>query len=137
MLLNEALLFFEKYHGGSYTTIEKKTEKDGFVKLSHSVVRFINYYNIKEIKAQNKQPTARRDFERVIIPHILKENLNTKNILLSCYTTKKHKTKTSYFYKDKAITEAQYYDGIKEKKPSYKIGNIFTVKLCDIIKIGG
>ena len=137
MLLKNCLNFFKDYHGGSYTTMTKKTEKNGFVKITRCVVRFVNYYNIKEIKNQNKQQAAAREFERVIIPHILKENINTKNILLSCYTTKKHKTKTSYFYNDIEITEDQYYTGLKEKKKNYNIDNIFIVKLCDVVNLGG
>lgn len=127
--------YFASHKRGIYTKLTKKTNKNGFIKIVHYVVRFVNYYNIKEIKAQNKT-SVKCDYERVIIPHILKENTHTNNILLSCYTTKNHSAKTSYFYNDDAITEGAYYEGIKEKKPSYNISNIFTVNINDIVAIG-
>lgn len=137
MTINKLLLFFANYKSGTYTTVIKATEKNGYKKISFCVCRFVNYYNIKEIKAQNKT-SAKRDYERVIIPHILKENTNTKNILLSCYTTKnsKQKTNTKYYFNNIEITKQQYYDGIKEKEKKYNIDNLFNIKIDDILKIG-
>lgn len=136
MLLNTALQFFNTYHRGTYTIMQKATEKNGFKKITRCVVRFVNYYSIKEIKERAAIESKPREYERVIIPHILKENTNTNNILLLCYTTKKHKAKSKYFYNDIEITEDQYYTGINEKKRVYKIDNIFTVKLCDVVALG-
>lgn len=138
MDLNTFLLFCANYKRGTYTTLEKQTEKNGYTKITSCVCRFVNYYNIKTVKAQNKQP-IKKDYERIIIPHILKENTNTKNVLLLVYTTKnsKQKAKTSYFYNGEPITKAQYYEGIQEKEKNYNIDNLFTVKLCDVLSIGG
>lgn len=137
MTINKLLLFFANYHTGTYTTVIKATEKNGYKKISFYVCRFVNYYNIEEIKAQNKT-SVKRDYERIIIPHILKENTNTNNILLSCYTTKnsRQKTNTKYYFNDIEITKQQYYDGIKEKEKKYNIDNLFNIKIDDILKIG-
>ena len=137
MTINKLLLFFANYKSGTYTTVLKATEKNGYKKVCFYVCRFVNYYSIKEIKAQNKA-SVKRDYERVIIPHILKENTNTNNILLSCYTTKnsKQKTNTKYYFNDIEITKQQYYDGIKEKEKKYNIDNLFNIKIDDILKIG-
>lgn len=138
MNIEKAINFYKNYKRGSYTTLQKQTVKNGFVKIVKCVCRFVNYYNIATVKQENKQP-IKRDYERVIIPHILKENTNTKNVLLLVYTTKnsKQKAKTSYFYNDEPITKEQYYEGIGEKEKNYNIDNLFTVKLCDVLSIGG
>ena len=138
MTINKLLLFFANYHTGTYTTVIKATEKNGYKKISFCVCRFVNYYNIKENKMQNKTPSKIVNYERIIIPHILKENTNTNNILLSCYTTKnsRQKTKTKYYFNDVEITKQQYYDGIKEKEKKYNIDNLFNIKIDDILKIG-
>lgn len=138
MNIDKLLNFFKNYKRGTYTTVQKQTVKNGFIKITSCVCRFVNYYNIKTVKQENKQP-IKKDYERVILPHILKENTNTKNILLLVYTTKnsKQKAKTSYFYNGEPITKAQYYEGIQEKEKNYNIDNLFTVKLCDVLSIGG
>lgn len=137
MTINKLLLFFANYKSGTYTTVLKATEKNGYKKVSFYICRFVNYYSIKEIKQQNKT-SVKRDYERVIIPHILKENTNTKNILLSCYTTKnsKQKTNTKYYFNNIEITKQQYYEGIQEKEKNYNIDNLFNIKIDDILKIG-
>lgn len=137
MELNDLLLFFKNYKRGSYTAMTKQTEKDGYKKITSCVIRFVNYYNIKEIKEAKKQPT-KKEYERVILPHILKENTNTKNILLLCYTTKNsaQKSKNSFYYNDKPITEAEYYSATNTKK-SHNIDCVFSVKIDNILSLGG
>lgn len=138
MNINKIIDFFKSYKRGTYTTIQREANKNGYTKIVKLVCRFVNYYNIKTVKAENRQP-IKKDYERVILPHILKENTNTKNILLLVYTTKnsKQKAQTSYFYNDEPITKAQYYEGIQEKEKAYNIDNLFTVKACDVVSIGG
>lgn len=137
MNIDKIINFFKNYKRGTYTTVQKQTIKNGYIKITKCVCRFVNYYNIETVKAENKQP-IKKDYERVILPHILKENTNTKNILLLVYTTKngKQKAKTSYFYNGEEITKAQYYEGIQEKEKTYNIDNLFTVKLCDVLSVG-
>lgn len=138
MDIKSALTFFQNYKRGSYTRIVKTTNKDGYIKTVSMVCRFVNYYNIKEIKEANKQP-IKKDYEKIILPHILKENTNTNNILLLVYVTKnsKQKAKTTYFYNDDPITEAEYYAGINENKKAFAPGCVMSFKLCDVVSIGG
>lgn len=138
MKIENILSFFKNYKRGTYTRVIKQTNKDGYIKRVAMVCRFVNYYNISEIKNANKQP-VKKDFERVIIPHILKENTNTKNILLLVYLTKNSKqhAKTQYFYNDDPITEAEYYSGIKENKKPCAPGCVISFKISDVLSIGG
>lgn len=138
MNIEKALLFFTNYKKGCYTSIIKATEKGGFKKVVAMVCRFVNYYHIKEVKEAKKQP-VKKEYEKIILPHILKENTNTNNVLLLVYTTKNSKqhAKTSYFYNNEPITEAAYYEGIKEKKKAVAPSCVMTLKLADVISIGG
>lgn len=138
MDIKSALTFFKNYKRGSYTRIVKTTNKDGYIKTVSMVCRFVNYYNIKEIKEANKQP-IKKDYEKIILPHILKENTNTNNILLLVYLTKnnRQKAKTQYFYNNDPITEAEYYNGIKENKKAFAPSCVMSFKLCDVVSIGG
>ena len=138
MDIKSTINFFNTYKRGTYTRIVKQTNKDGFIKRVAMVCRFVNYYNIKSIKEQNKQP-SKKEYERVILPHILKENTNTNNILLLVYVTNnnKQKAKTSYFYNNDPIIEAEYYEGIREKKRASAPGCVMSFKLCDVVSLGG
>lgn len=138
MTIENIKKFFKNYHVGAFTRIEKATNKNGYIKRVAMVARFVNYYNIASVKALNKTP-SHKDYERVIIPHILKENLNTKNTLLLVYTTnnEKQKAKTSYFYNGEPITENEYYNGINEKKRVNNNSVVFTFNINDILSIGG
>ena len=136
MTQKEIMLFFENYKRGSYTTITKKTEKNGFVKLSRMVCRFVNYYNIKQVKEKGASHQAPRAFEIQIIPHILKLNTNTNNLLLCVYTTNHHKAHTKYFYNDAEISASEYYEGIGEKPRENNATQVFNFKACEIVSIG-
>lgn len=133
----QVINFFTTYKRGTYTRIVKENDKNGFKKRVVMVARFVNYYNIKEIKEAKKQP-IKKEYERVILPHILKENINTKNILLLVYLTKnkRQKAKTSYFYNNVEITEDQYYQGINEKKRNSAPDCLICFKLADVVSIG-
>ena len=130
------ILFFNNYKRGSYTTIKKETEKNGFKKVVTMVCRFVNYYNIKSIKEKGASETKARPYEVAIIPHILKLNTNTNNLLLCVYTTNKHHAKTSYYYNGETITEAQYYEGIGEKKRDNAPSVIINFKACEVVSLG-
>ena len=138
MNIDKALQFFDNYKKGTYTNVTKATNKDGFTKVVSMVVRFVNYYNIKENKEANKKP-IKKDYEKNILPHILKENINTNNILLLVYLTKnqQQKAKTTYFYNGQIITEAEYYAGIKENKKPAAPSCVLSFKLADVVSIGG
>ena len=128
--------FLQNYKRGCYTTIIKKTEKDGFIKVTRLVCRFVNYYNIKAIK-EKATTGAPRAYEVQIIPHILKLNTNTNNLLLCVYTTHHHKAHATYFYKDAQISEEEYYNGINEKKRASYPCEVMTFKACEVVSLGG
>ena len=138
MTIENILKFFKNYKTGTYASIEKVTNKNGFVKRVLMVCRFVNYYNIKQVKEANKKPTH-KEYERVIIPHILKQNTNTNNTLLMVYLTNNHrqKAKTTYFYNDKPITETDYYNGINEKKRANVLTPVMSFNISDIVALGG
>lgn len=137
MTEKEIILFFKNYKKGSYTTIIKKTEKNGFVKVSRLVCRFVNYYNIKTVKEKGiATQAAPRAFEIQIIPHILKLNTNTNNLLLCVYTTNHHKAHAKYFYNDCEISASAYYEGIGEKPRENNITQVYNFKACDVVSIG-
>lgn len=138
MTEQQIINFFKTYKRGCYTKIVKTTQKDGYIKKVVVVGRFVNYYNIKSVK-EKATTTAqkKRDYERVIIPHILKLNTNTNNLLLCVYATNHHRAKTTYFYKDKEISEAEYYAGINEKKRDNDKSIVYNFKACDVVALGG
>jgi hypothetical protein len=138
MLLKDIENFFKNYKRGAYTRIEKATNKNGYEKRVAMVCRFVNYYNIKQVKEANKTPTH-KEYERIILPHILKENTNTKNILLMVYMTQntRQKAKTSYFYNGAVISEDAYYQGIGEKKRPSSATPVICFNINDVVSLGG
>lgn len=139
MKIENVLSFFGNYKKGTYTRIVKETTTEsGYTKRTKLVGRFVNYYNIKEVVEQGKSEKEYkvRDFEEQIIPHILKKNLNTKNILLCVYTTKHHKAYTTYYHNGYEITEEEYYLKSGEKKKPHSLTPVFNFKLSDIVTLG-
>lgn len=136
MTQNEILLFFENYKRGSYTRITKQSEKNGFKKITSLVCRFVNYYNIKSVKDRGATMPNPRPYEIQIIPHILKLNTNTNNLLLCVYLTNHHKTHTKYYYNDIEITAAEYYTGINEKPREYHETQLFNFKAAEVVALG-
>lgn len=129
--------WYETYRKGTYVPIVKVTDKDGFEKHTRMVGRFVNYYNIASVKAKGTGESKPRDYEQQIIPHILKTNLNTQNDLLMVYTTNHHKAHTKYYYKGVEISKEEYYKGIGEKEKNYAPSVLFSMKLNDILSVGG
>ena len=103
------------------------------------VGRFVNYYKLKSVIAKGKTEdmSKKRDYEKTIIPHVLKENLNTKNTLLMVYKTNHHRAYSTYYYCGMEITEEEYYLGIGEKKKDYGDTPLFMFKLNEIVSVGG
>lgn len=139
MELVNVLSFFRKYKKGTYTRVVKETTTEsGYKKVTKMVGRFVNYYNIKEVvmSGKSEKESKPRLFEEQIIPHILKKNLNTLNVLLCVYTTKHHKARTTYYHNGYEITEEEYYLHSGEKKKSYGETPVFNFKLKDVVKLG-
>ena len=133
------LKFYDTYKKGSFTKVIKlKDNKNGYFKKSVFLARFVNYYNIKEVKEKNQDATSikKRDYELQIIPHILKLNLNTNNLLLCIYPVKNHKTQSIYYFNDMEITADQYYKNSGDKIPDNKPSLIYTLKLDEVLTIG-
>ena len=127
------------YIKGTYVVIEKITFKGEFTKLTRMVARFVNYYNIESVKAKGKSENESkpRDYEKAIIPHVLKENLNTQNTLLMVYKTNHHKAHSKYYYHDMEISEQEYYEQSGDKKKDYGDTPLFMFKMQDVLSVGG
>ena len=137
MNISNALEFFKNYKKGTYKSlIRETTTESGYTKRTKIVSRFVNYYNIKEVVMSGPKESKPREYEKSIIPHILKENLNTKNILLCAYSTKHHKPHTTYYYKGYKITKEEYYAKSGEKEKPYRETLVFNYKLSDIVSLG-
>ena len=128
--------FYTKhYHKGSFVQLVKETNDNGYVKETTMVVMLVNYYNTKEAKQANRQPSAPKAYENTIIPHILKTNTNTGNTLVMVHTTEKHKSHSKYWLNGQPITKDQYYVGTG-KKPSAPT-HTMSIRLSTIKSIGG
>ena len=136
MKKEQIIRFFDTYKKGTYTKVVKATTKNGFTKVTKMVCRFVNYYNVASVKEKGATPQAPRDYEETIIPHILKVNHHTNNTLLNVYVTNHHKAHTEYYYNDTIITEAQYYEGIGEKKRDYAPTPLFSFKADEVVSLG-
>ena len=130
--------WFEKYHKGSYVVIVKETYHGDFTKQTKMVTRFVNYYNIESVKAKGKTETSKaRDYEQQIIPHVLKRNTNTNNVLLSVYVTNHHKAHSRYFWQGVEINEDDYYLMSGDTRKDYAPTPLFMFKLDDVVSVGG
>lgn len=129
--------WFEQYHKGTYVVVVKNTKKNGYEKTTRMVARFVNYYNIASVRAKGTSESKPRDYELQIIPHVLKTNLNTQNDLLMVYTTNHHKAHTKYYYNGQEIDKETYYNGIGEKEKNYGQSVLFSMKLNEILSVGG
>lgn len=122
---------------GKLTKIVYERNENGYTKTTTMVVRFVNYYNLKSVKASGKQPsTNQKPNIQVLIPHILTYNTNTNNYLLHCYPMPNIKSKS--VYKDpngQTIDKATYELAVQTKRK----GNpspILQIKVQDLISIG-
>lgn len=138
MTQTEFTKFYDSYKHGSYTKLIKQKTSGNYKKVTTMIIRFVNYFNIKSVKEKQTDSTQikTRDYEIQIIPHVLKLNTNTNNLLLSAYKTNKHKAYTKYYLNDIEITENEYYLNSGDKKRNNNDTIIFNFKLCDVLKIG-
>ena len=136
MKQEQIIRFFDTYKKGTYTKVVKETIKNGFMKRTKMVCRFVNYYNIASVKAKGAEPKPAREYEETIIPHVLKINHNTNNTLLQVYATNHHRAHVEYYYNDVAISEADYYAGIGEKKRDYAPTPLFSFKADEVVSLG-
>lgn len=137
MTQQQFINFYENYKRGSYTKMTKQKTRGNYKKVTSIVVRFVNYFNIKAIKEKGTNPASAkpREYEKQIIPHVLKLNTNTNNLLLCAYKTNQHKPHTKYYYNDNEITAEEYYAQSGDKL-SNADSVVFNIKLNDIISIG-
>lgn len=131
--------WYEEYRKGTYVVIVKETYHGEFTKQTRMVVRFVNYYNIESViaKGKSEKDSKARDYEETYIPHILKLNRNTNNILLNCYVTNHHKAHSRYFYQGYEISEEEYYEQSGDTKKNYPQSVLYSMKLEDIVSVGG
>lgn len=136
MNIKEFEEFYNSYKRGTYTKLVKQKTTGNFKKVTTAVVRFVNYYNIKTIKEKTTAAAAApRLYELQIIPHVLKQNLNTKNVLLCAYATNHHRAHNKYYEGDVQITKEEYYlkSGEKEKSSA---SIVYNLKIDDVVSIG-
>ena len=128
-----------QYKKGTYVVIERATTNGELAKLTRVVGRFVNYYEIESVKAKGKSESDSkpRDYEHVLIPHVLKENLNTQNTLLMVYKTNHHHAHSRYFYQGIEITREKYYELSGEKERTYGDNPLFMFKINEILSVGG
>lgn len=136
MTQEKFIIFYDSYKRGSYTKLVKEKQSGDYKKITAMVIRFVNYYNIKSIKEKATAEGKKREYEIQIIPHVLKLNTNTNNLLLCAYTTNKHKAHTKYYFKDNEISSDEYYLKNGDKKQDYKPTVLYNFKLNDVISIG-
>lgn len=130
--------FYNNYKPGTYTNIIKVKTIGEYKKVTAAVVRFVNYYNIKTIKEKLNGFTqgAKRDYEIQIIPHVLKLNTNTQNLLLCVYITNHHKFYSKYYFNDEEITSDEYYLKSGDKKRNDQKSVVYNFKLCELMQAG-
>lgn len=127
--------FYKNYRPGSYTRLTKEKTIGDYKKVTSMVVRFINYYHIKTVMDRGNTEPKPRPYEIAIIPHILKLNTNTNNLLLCVYNTNHHKTTSLYYYKDQPITADEYYAASGDKLVNNN-SVVYNIKLNDVVTIG-
>jgi len=130
-LFNSKTIKKGKFYTITYVSVDPKS---GYTKTTTTKTRFVNYYNIKSVKASGKTPMV-KPYETTIIPHILTYNTNTNQYYLHCYIAPN--TKTISTYKDnngKDIDKATYQAMVKPSNGRPNI--VYTKKVQDIISIG-
>ena len=137
MTKNDFQKWYDNYHKGTYVVVLRETTIKGFTRQTKVVCRFVNYYNIESVKAKVTGTSKPREYEKQIIPHVLKTNLNTNNDLLMCYATNHHKAHEKFIYEGKPITKEQYYLGIGEKERKHNESVVYAMKLNEIVSVGG
>ena len=115
---------------GAWFTIEYKSEKNGYVKTTKSIVRLIPYKS--KNNGEEKVKKANNDIH---LTENLIFNTNTNKTRLQVFLTKcpNHKPKSVYEYLGNEITKEEYYEGTG-KKPS-NITEMFTINVENIIAI--
>jgi hypothetical protein len=130
-LFNSKTIKQGKFYKITYITTDQAS---GYSKTTTTKTRFVNYYNIKSVKASGKTPMV-KPYETTIIPHILTYNTNKGDYYLHCYIAPN--TKSKCVYKDNngnEIDKATYQAMVKPSQ--YKPTIVFTKKVQDIISIG-
>ena len=123
---------------GRFYTLVYADTTNGYTKTTTTKVRFVNYYNIKSVKAAGKTPKANPNSNyQVIIPHVLTYNTHTQNYLLQCATTPKCKVKRIYQDPNgNEIDKATYELAVPPKKQYGKIEEYFSKNLQAVISLG-
>ena len=135
MTQQQFINFYKGYKPGSYTRLTNEKITGDYKKVTSMVIRFINYYHIKAVAERGNIEPKPRPYEVQLIPHILKLNTNTNNLLLCVYNTNHHKTTSLYYYKDQQITAAEYYAASGDKLTNNN-SVVYSIKLNDVVTIG-
>jgi len=112
---------------------ENKGKK--ITKIVDAVVRLVKYENIKDVIPSGQTS----ENETIIVPHYLKMNNKTGNMLLLVAITKSpnHKPKVQYFIEG---VESTYEDVVRIARPSSLSHsaptNVYKIKAQNIISLG-
>lgn len=142
MKLNEILQKISQIKKGKFTKATWKSEKvvngNLYEKVSHGVVRFVHYYNIKGVSVKVKTTTTINNQLQpiqTIVKDILTFNPNTNNYLVHMATTNHHKSKSEYYCNGKPITKEEYEQNVPPRKQTQPMV-VFQVKLENLISLG-
>lgn len=146
--LNDFIAIVEKIRPGAYTKIkyakqlETNDPNDTLIKVSEGVYRLgIKFSNIIENKDREIQPLRWgenvKGFEKYFIQHT-KKNDPTQELkyYLKIFTTKHHRTKTTYILNNEIVSKQFLIDNGKIKEKESKPLLTFSIPLNEIIEIG-
>ena len=110
---------------------------NGCTKITHTNVRFVEYYNKKEVIEQGKikDTSKHRDYIQTIIENVLIHNTNTNKDYLQVNTCPNSKVISRYFDPNHKEIDKETYYQLTGKKPS-KPTNFFTITLDNVVSIG-
>ena len=119
---------------GTFTKAAWQSVKDvkgqTYVKVSHGVVRFVQYGHIKGVVVKG----GGNPNESAVVQNALYHNSNTNNYLVQMATTKV-KAKSTYYINGKEVSKAVFELGVPPKASSGE-RPIFRVKLDNLISLG-
>ena len=134
MTIEEFKAKYENIKKGAYTHIVYASGKNGYKKTTSTTIRFVDYYNIKEVKESGAKPsTTPNPNVETIIPHVLTYNKKTGNYLVHLYPTKNHKSHCVYELNGIEISKEEYELANPPKKSS---SPVYQVVLTNVISLG-
>lgn len=144
MTLQETMNAMNTIKRGKYVPVcfKRDIEFNGdiYTKTTHMLVRFVNYYNIKEVKEKMaNNPTKAKKFNQNVkyIATNITYNENTQHFMLGMATTKNsHKKATSEYARNGKEISKEQFDLVDTKQSKSSPTIWLTKRLDDMISIG-